>query len=159
MAMTAKVEGLAEIGEMLTKLEEEAPNAAAAGLYDGAGVMAQEISAGVAGIKTAPFKYARFITRMPSPEEKGALEGAIGIAKFDKNGTEINTSIGFGDAGYADVAGKQKAIAKIANAINSGTSFMQKQPFFRKAATRGSRRAAEAIIKAIEERLDEKNLN
>ena len=159
MAMTAKVDGMDEISEMLTALEEEAPKAAAAGLYDGAGVMAKEIEKGVNGIKTAPFKYAsRGVMRAPSPEEQEALRGAIGVAKFDKNGTEVNTSVGFGNAGYADVAGKQRPVALIANAINSGTSFMQKQPFFRRSASAGAKAAETAIIKAIEQRLDEKNL-
>lgn len=159
MAMTARIDGMEEISEMLTRLEEDAPKAAAAGLYDGAGVMAKEIEKGVNGIKTAPFKYAsRGGMRAPSPEEKEALMGAIGVAKFEKNGTEVNTSVGFGNAGYADVAGKQKAVAQVANAINSGTSFMQKQPFFRRSASAGAKAAEAAIIKAIEQRLDEKNL-
>ncbi len=159
MAMTAKIDGMEEISEMLTRMEEDAPKAAAAGLYDGAGVMAKEIEKGVNGIKTAPFKYAsRGGMRAPSPEEQEALRGAIGVAKFDKNGTEVNTSVGFGNAGYADVAGKQRPVALIANAINSGTSFMQKQPFFRRSASAGAKAAETAIIKAIEQRLDEKNL-
>ena len=159
MAITAKIDGMEEISGMLTRLAEDAPKAAAAGLYDGAGVMAKEIEKGVNGIKTAPFKYAsRGAMRAPSPEEKEALRGAIGVAKFEKNGTEVNTSVGFGNAGYADVAGKQKAVAQVANAINSGTSFMTKQPFFRRSASAGAKAAEAAIIKTIEQRLDEKNL-
>lgn len=154
MPITAKVEGMSEISEMLTKLEEEAPAAAAAGLYEGAGIMAAEIKKGAESIKAAPFHYAKFITRDPSPEEKSAVQGAVGIAKFEKNGSEVNTSVGYGNAGYADVAGKQKPIAQIANAINSGTSFLRKQPFVRKAASSGSKRAEAATIKTIEERLN-----
>ena len=158
MPITAKVEGMEEISEMLTRLEEDGPKAAAAGLYDGAGIMAKTIESGIDGIKTAPFRYTKFGTGPPSPEEVGAIRGAIGIAKFDKNGSEVQTSVGFGNAGYADVAGRQKAIALVANSINSGTSFMQKQPFIRKSTTKGAKLAEAAIIKAIEQRLDEKNL-
>lgn len=158
MAITAKVEGMDEISEMLTALEENAQGAAAAGLYDGAGVMADAINKSVDEIQRAPFHYAALISRLPSPEEVDAIRGAVGIAKFDKNGAEVQTSIGFANAGYADVAGKRKPIALIANSINSGTSFMQKQPFFRKGVSKGSKRAEAAIIKSIEQRLDEKNL-
>jgi len=35
---------------------------------------------------------------------------------------------------------------------------MQKQPFFRRSASAGAKAAETAIIKAIEQRLDEKNL-
>lgn len=158
MAITAKVEGLAEISEMLTKLEKEGPKAAAAGLYDGAGIMAREIEKGIDGIRTEPFHYYKFGQRMPTPEEVEAIRGKAGIAKFDKNGNEINTSIGFGNAGYAEIAGKKKPVAMIANSINSGTSFIQKQPFFRKSANKALKAAEAAIIKTIEQRLDEKNL-
>lgn len=154
MAITAKIEGMNEISEALTKLAEEAPKAAAAGLYEGAGVMAKAIEQGINGIRTAPFKYAKFGTRLPSPEEKAVLVGAIGVAKFDRNGSEINTSVGFGNAGYADVAGHERAVAQVANAINSGTSFMQKQPFFRKAVSKGTRDAEKAIVQEIEKRVD-----
>lgn len=158
MAITAKIEGMSEISEMLTALEEGAQGAAAAGLYDGAGVMADAIEAAIDGIQNAPFKYAVFGSRLPSPEEVAALRGGVGIAKFDKNGSEVQTSIGFANAGYADVAGKSKPIALIANSINSGTSFMQKQPFFRKGVNKAKKRAEEAIAKTIEQRLEEKNL-
>ena len=158
MAITAKVEGLAEISEMLTKLEEEGPKAAAAGLYDGAGVMAKEIEKGIDGIKTAPFKYTKVGVRLPSPEEVESIKSKVGIAKFSKNGTEIFTTVGLAHAGYTEVNGKKKAVALIANSISSGTSFMQKQPFVRKSATKGAKAAEAAIIKTIEQRLDEKNL-
>ena len=157
MAVTMTVEGLEEISEMLNQLGNDAQKIASLALYEGAGVMADEVSRSAESIKTAPFHYAVFGTRLPSPEEKAAVteHGSVGIAKFDKNGAEVTTSVGYGNAGYAEVKGKQKAVAQIANAINSGTSFMAKQPFIRKAANSGSRKAAEAIRQAIEARINE----
>lgn len=156
MAYTMKTDGLAEISEMLGKLETEAEAAASAALYEGAGIMANEITRSAEGIRTEPFRYTVFGTRSPSPEEKEAVTGAgaVGIAKFDKNGTEVNTSVGYGHSGYADTFGRQKAVAQIANAINSGTSFMQKQPFIRKAQSKGEPQAAERMKETIEERLN-----
>lgn len=43
-----------------------------------------------------------------------------------------------------------KPIGVIANAINSGTSFMQKQPFIRKAFTNSRQKAEKVIIERIE---------
>ena len=77
--------------------------------------------------------------------------GKSGIAKFDKNGSEVQTSIGISGAGYVNIAGKQKAVVKIANAINSGTSFMEKQPVFRKASTQTRKSASAAIVAKAEE--------
>ena len=152
MPYEMKVDGMAEISEQLEKMAEKAPAVAARALYEGAGIMAGEINRGAAQIKAAPFKYAGAgETRLPSPEEKAIVEqAAAGIAKFDKNGTEVQTSVGFRNAGYAELAGKTVPIPKIVNAINSGTSFMRKQPFVRKAANSGSAKAMQAMKDAIE---------
>lgn len=156
MPYTVKTTGMEEVSRMLTELEQAAPGAASAGLYEGAGVMADAVSRAVHGIATEPFRYATGgRMRKPSPEEKAILEAAPkGVAKFNKNGTETDTSVGFARSGYAQLAGKTKPIPKIANAINSGTSFMQKQPFFRQAVSQNQQRAQNAIENEIRERLE-----
>lgn len=160
MPFEMSFEGLDKISEDLEKLEAKAPAAAARGLYDGAAVMRKAIQEEAEKIKTAEFKYARSgKERLPSPEEKSILTAAnVGVAKFDKNGTEVNTSVGYGDAGYSEMGlgrqKKRKAIAQVANAINSGTSFMRKQPFVRKAANSAKARAEEAIAKTINTELE-----
>ena len=157
MGYELKVDGMAEISETLSKLEERAPAVAAKALYEGAGIMADEVRKSADSIRTAPFKWASSSgkTRLPSPEEKEIVQqAAAGIAKFDKNGTEVQTSVGFRNAGYAQLKGKTVPIPKIVNAINSGTSFMKKQPFVRKAATAGGPRAISAMKEVIETEFD-----
>ena len=189
MPYEMKVDGMAEVSEMLAQLEERAPKAAAKALYTGAGIMAQEILKEMGKIKTAPFEYAKNgETRLPSPEEKDALmQAGVGVAKFSGDGTEIDTSVGFNQSGYVRVnfrhmnanartnyklangknvgamkakllkmnkSGDQKPIGVIANSINSGTSFMQKQPFVRKAASSGGKKAMAAMKEAIEKELE-----
>lgn len=152
MAYTIKTEGVAEISEMLSKLGEAAEGAAAMGLYDGAGVMAGEMNKAAGSIRTEPFHFTLNGTRLPSPEEKAIVEqAAAGIARFEKNGSEVNTSVGFRNAGYAFLKNKVKPIPVIVNAINSGTSFMKKQPFVRKAVNSGKGKATTAITAKIEE--------
>lgn len=193
MAYEMKTDGMEDISKMLENLEDAAPRAASRALYRGAGVMRDEIARGIEGIRTAPFKFAKSgETRLPSPEEKAVLQQAgVGIAKFDKNGTEVGTSVGFSKTGYADVNWKhmsskartnykaqsfkgkgsmttstlkfageyqsgqqnQKPVAVIANAINSGTSFMSKQPFIRKAAKSGENKAVQAMREVLEAEL------
>ena len=152
MAYQMKVDGMTEISELLGQMEERAPAVAAKALYEGAGVMADSVQKGVETIRTAPFEYAKNgQTRLPSPEEKEIVRtAAIGIAKFNKNGTEVDTSVGFRNAGYAELKGKMVPIPKIVNAINSGTSFMKKQPFVRKSASQATNKALEAMRKCIE---------
>ena len=149
-----KVNGIEELSEMLTAMEERAPAVASKALYEGAGIMADEIRKGAASIRTAPFKWAsssKGETRLPSPEEVEIVQtAAAGIAKFNKNGTEVDTSVGFRNAGYAELKGKMVPIPKIVNAINSGTSFMKKQPFVRKSAAQATPKALKAMRECIE---------
>lgn len=198
MPYEMKVDGMVEISELLEKLDKKAPGVAAQALYEGAHVMAQAILDEMGRIKTAPFQYARpGEMRLPSPEEKEILEQAsVGIAKFDKNGTEIDTSVGFNNNGYVTVkwnhmsskartnykavskrggdgitassvakklgvssnAENLKPVGVIANSINSGTSFMVKQPFVRKGASKGAPKAM-AVMREKIEREFEKIIN
>lgn len=162
MPYELKVDGMAEISATLEKLEQDAPKVAARALYEGAGVMRTELEKAAEGIKTEKFqgKVPEGKTRLPSPEEKAVVQrGAIGIAKFAKNGTEVDTSVGFSKAGYTKMAGKTVPIALIANSINSGTSFMQKQPFFRKGKTSGGKKALNVMERAIEKMFEDKIKN
>ena len=110
MAMTISTEGLDELSAMFAKLGDKAQGVASGALFDGAGVVADAMKAAVDSIGTAPFKYAPpGQHRLPSPEEKAAIIGKTGIAKFNANGSEVNTLIGVsGAAGYADIGGKPK---------------------------------------------------
>lgn len=142
-----------ELAAMLQKAGEAADGIAAQALYEGAGVVADAVSAGARGVSTSPFKYAKGWQRQPSPEEKEALvsAGAAGIAKFQHTGNSVDTSVGYSRSGYADVNGKRKPIAVIANSINSGTSFMRKQPFIRKAVSQSQGKAASVIESKVNE--------
>lgn len=111
--------------------------------------------------------------------------GSAGIAKFHKNGLTVDTVVGFNNSGYAIVTGKRskkartnyrydpqtgrithsskakegsvnvKPVPLIANSINSGTSFMQKQPFFRKAISQTRGKAIERMDSEARRRIDE----
>ena len=165
-----KTEGMDELLRKLQIAGDRAQGIAARGLYKGAGIVADAISNGAKGIATEPFRYATGgRMRNPSPEEKAALlsAGAAGIAKFDKTGFEVNTAVGYNRSGYAVVSwnhmgkartnykvkggGNAKPVAVIANAINSGTSFMTKQPFIRKAISGSTGAAIAAIDSTIDE--------
>ena len=148
MTYELKVDGMTEISELLSKLEEAAPAIAAEALYEGAGVMSAEINSAAESIRTGPGSD-REDARYATPEEKAAvLSVGAGIARFDKTGAEVNTSVGYRGAGYVNIKGKQKPIPLIVNAINSGTSFMHKQPFIRKAARSGGTKAM-GVMKAF----------
>lgn len=55
-------------------------------------------------------------------------------------------------------AQNQKPVGVIANSINSGTSFMEKQPFMRSAFSKSKAAAQAAIEEGIRKRIDELNI-
>ena len=160
MAFSIQVGGREELIRNMEKLGEKAAGVAAMGLYEGAGIVADAVSGAVQGIATEPFKYATGgKTRKPSPEEKALVAGAKhGVAKFRKNGVSVQTSVGYQNSGYGTINGKTKPISLVANSINSGTSFMQKQPFLRKAFSQSKGAAEAAIENGIKSRIDELNI-
>ena len=155
MPFYMEVTGLNELVAAMQKLPDKGADVAALALYDGAKVVADSISSAVHGIATEEFHYTKFGTRLPSPEEKAILLGARkGVAKFKKTTANVNTSVGMQNSGYGTLKGKTKPIPLIANAINSGTSFMKPQPFFRQAVEKSAAAAASVIEGGIESRLD-----
>ena len=157
MAWGVHVDGMQQLFNAFDKLPDKARKIASEALYEGAGVVADAVSSAVQGIATEPFKYAaRGKKRKPSPEEKAIVASAKhGVAKFRKTGVSVQTSVGYQNAGYASLNGKTKPVPLIANSINSGTSFMQKQPFMRKAFSQSKGPATAAIENGIKSREDE----
>lgn len=156
MAGMMKVTGMDELSEKLSRLGSEAESVAAQSLYQGAGVMADALTAAGKTIRAGKFHYVfNGHKRLPSYEEAAAVQGKIGIARFNKNGTEVDTAVGFGNAGYVEIAGKKKAVRQIANAINSGTSFMDKQPVFRQAISRAKEASGAAIVSRADELIEQ----
>ena len=155
MPFSIKVDGLSELIRNMDRLPEKAADVAALALYDGAGVVADAVSRAVQGIATEEFRYTKRGTRLPSPEEKAVLlKAKRGVAKFKKSKTRVDTSVGMQNAGYGTIKGKTVPVPLIENAINSGTSFMKPQPFFRAAVETSAGAAAGAIEGGIESRLD-----
>ena len=187
MAWKVEVSGMDELMRKFDQLPGKAAKVAAEALYEGAGVAADTVSRAVQGIATEKFRYAAGgRTRKPSPEEKAIVtQSKHGISKFRNTGVSIQTSVGFQNSGYGKITWNHaktntrtkykqqkngtyrhasqgggesaKPVPLIVNAINSGTSFMQKQPFLRKAFSQSKGKAVatiEAGIKARESELD-----
>lgn len=153
--MTIRTDGMEELNRILASLNEKARDVAAASLYDGAGIVADAFTAAVNSIQTEPYKGPKE-NRKPSPEEKAALINRTGIARFRMTGEEVNTMIGITEkAGYCQIGNTTKAVRLIARSINSGTSFMKKQPIFRMAVNASQGAAKAAIVQKAEKMLDE----
>lgn len=155
-----EITGLSELEEKLTLAGNAAQGIAKASLYEGAGVMADAISASLKSIKTEPFRWVPEggELRLPSPEEAAAVQSAqFGVAKHQGSGAEVNTVVGLTGSGYVEVQGKsgsrRVAAAELLRAIQSGTSFMKPQPIVRKAINGAKARATAKIAAEGEARL------
>ena len=157
MAMSISTEGLEDLNRMMAQLGNKAQDVASAALYEGAGIVADAFKSATGKISTEPFRGKQIYGyRLASPEEKAAVEGKTGIAKFRKEGGEVNTLIGVTqDAGYVQLGSRKTPVIEIARSINSGTSFMHKQPVFRQAASQSAQAAQAAIVAKANELFNE----
>jgi hypothetical protein len=155
MAMSVKTTGIESLERMLQKLGDRAQDIAAEALFDGVDVIADAYTRAANGIRAERRggKEDREQARWPTPEEKEAVQ-KIGVARFDKNEDSVDTSVGPSKR-YATVDGKRKPIPLIARAINSGTSFMHKQPVFRRAVSQNRKAARDKIVATAEKRINE----
>lgn len=145
---TFKFEGVDELISQYRKLQSNTKEMIGASIYNGAGVVMQSVKSAVEGINTED----RFGTQNdpvsgPSTIQKIGLIHSLGIAPMRQDGTFWNVKIGFD--GYNRVKTKRwpngQPNMMIARSIESGTSWMQKQPFMRK-AEQSSRARCEAVM-------------
>lgn len=154
MPGSMRTDGTEELAAMLGQLGEEAEHIAKHALYEGAAVVANAYKSAASRIVTSARRYHNEPGgRLPTPEEKAAVMN-IGIANFKGDGgSEVDTLIGMPE-GYAMINGRRKAVKLIARSINSGTSFMKKQPVFRRAASSSRGAAQQAMIAAADEMIN-----
>lgn len=156
MAVKIEISGFDTLEKMFDDAAKAALPIAAAALYEGAGTVADEISAAVDNIQTEPYRYRKEgdPPRLPSPKEKEALQAAhvAGITKFTKDGTTVETLVGMSQSGYAQIGKRTVPVPVIARSIESGTTFMRKQPFLREAINRAKRPAEAKIMASIDKR-------
>ena len=154
MAMTVSTSGIESLEKMLQRMGDKAPDIAAAALYDGADIIADAYTRAAGSVKAKrrqhyePDGQNPSKARYPTAEEKEALK-KIGVARFHEDADGVDTVVGPA-AGYVTIGGKKKAIRLIARAVNSGTSFMRKQPVFRQAVSRNRNAARKKMVSTAE---------
>ena len=153
--MPAKLDfDLTGITEDLDALLRSAVPAASVAVYEGACVVADAVNAAAKGLKTSPRGKRIQGMRYLYEDEKAAIQGACGVARHRKSGFEVQTSVGFSQAGYAQVYGRRKPVPLLVNAANSGTSFMYKQPFVTTTFARVRPQVQAAMQAAALQRID-----
>jgi len=149
-------EGVDEYIAQLQKIYDDTEEIIGSAIYQGAGVVMKSVVSAIEGINTDN----RFGTPEnkaigPNPYQKEGLRRSVGIAKLRKDGSFWNVKIGFD--GYNGLHTKTwpqgQPNAMVARSVESGTSWMQKQPFMRKAESSSRVRCEEAMAKEIDKQL------
>ena len=140
--------GLEEYLAQLQDLEENTEDIIKKGIYEGAAVVVSTIRNATASLPVneghgTPSHKLNGVSRI----QKAGLLNGLGIAPMKEDGMGWNTKIGFD--GYNRAKTKTwpngQPNMMVARSIESGTSWMQKQPFMRK-AEQGSRARCEAVM-------------
>ena len=141
-------EGVDKLVEQYSKLEKNTDEVIGRAIYEGAAVVMKAVEGAVDGIATDNrFGTAENPVTGPTTIQKIGLQHALGIAKMRNDNGFRNVKIGFD--GYNNVKTKRwpqgQPNAMVARSIESGTSWMQKQPFMRK-AEQSSRSQCEKVM-------------
>lgn len=150
---TFKFEGVDDLISQYKKLEKDTKNMIGRSIYNGAGVVMKSVESAVEGIRTEDrFGTAENPVSGPSTIQKLGLIHALGIAPMRQDGTFWNVKIGFD--GYNKVKTKTwpqgQPNMMVARSIESGTSWMSKQPFMRKAEQSSRARCEEVMRETID---------
>lgn len=141
-------EGVDKLVAQYEKLQSNTDEVIGKAIYNGAGVVMKACQAAVEGISTDNrFGTSENPVSGPSTIQKLGLRYSLGIAKLRDDGGFKNVKIGFD--GYNNVKTKRwpqgQPNMMVARAVESGTSWMQKQPFMRK-AEQSSRSQCEKVM-------------
>lgn len=149
----AKVVGIDLFSEDITRMVNLTEEAVGSAIFEGANILANEVSAEIASLPTED-KNAYGTTNRPirgiKSAQKIGLQHSFGIAKMQKSNGTYNVKMGFD--GYNMVktdrfpSGQPNAL--IARAVESGTSFRAKNQFLTRAFNR-AKQVSEDIMKTV----------
>lgn len=131
------LKGLEKYEKMLSSLAQGTEKICGAAIYEGAGIVADEIKAGI-----------RSLPRKTGVTQKG-LEDGFGISKLRDDNGYYNVKLGFD--GYNANGIPNVMMARI---MESGTSKVPKHPFVRPAVNRAKAAAQERMAAVLDEEIE-----
>ena len=152
-------EGIDKYISELEKIYADTDEIIGAAIYQGAAVVMKSVVSAIDGIQTDNrFGTPENKTTGPNSYQKEGLRRSIGIAKLRKDGSFWNVKIGFD--GYNGLKTKTwpqgQPNAMVARSVESGTSWMQKQPFMRKAESSSRVKCEQAMANEIDKQLTQR---
>lgn len=157
--------GIWEYSKVLETLDNESERIIQSAVYKGAALVADEIKQGIKSLPIEegnnglpPLGTAEHKLTGVSRKQKGDLLDSFGLAPIQNDGGYIQTKAGVD--GYGSIPTKKypQGVPNVMlmRSIESGTTFRQKNPIFRKATNRARKRAEQAMSKEIDEQLEQR---
>lgn len=153
---TFKFKGVDELIGQYEKLDKDSEKMIGKAIYNGAAVVMDQVKSAVEGITTEDrFGTSENPVSGPSTIQKIGLQHALGIARMRNDNGFRNVKIGFD--GYNSVHTKTwpngQPNMMVARSIESGTSWMQKQPFMRRAEQASRLSCEQAMSETIDKEI------
>lgn len=148
----------------LSKLYKDTEPIVKAAVYEGAGIVADEIKKGLESLPiqeqddgTPPYAKKGWPLYGVTRTQKEDLIEGFGLAPIKNEGGEIQTKAGMDGYGRTKTPSYPKGVpnALLMRGIESGTSFRKKNPIFRKAANAAKKRAEEKMSESIDNSMKE----
>lgn len=157
--------GIWEYSKVLETLGNESEEIIKSAVYKGAALVADEIKQGLKTLQIEegtnnlpPVGDAQHKLTGVSRRQKADLIDSFGLAPIENDNGYIQTKAGVD--GYGSIPTKKypRGVPNVMlmRSIESGTSFRQKNPIFRKATNRARKRAEQAMGNEIEEQLKQR---
>lgn len=155
--------GIEEYSKMLENLFGDTEKVVRKAVYEGAAIVADEIKA---GLKSLPIEEGdNGLPPVGTPEhkisgvsrrQKGDLIDSFGLAPIENDGGYIQTKAGVNGYGSIPTAKYPKGVpnATLMRSIESGTSFRNANPVFRKAVNRSRKRCEQKMAETIDKEIE-----
>ena len=152
-------EGVDAYIAQLQKMYDDTDEIIGAAIYQGAAIVMKSVVSAIEGIQTDErYGTEQAKTIGPNSYQKEGLRRSIGIASLRQDGSFWNVKIGFD--GYNGLKTKRwpqgQPNAMVARSVESGTSWMQKQPFMRKAENSSRVKCEQGMAKEIDRQLTQR---
>ena len=151
--MRLEMDGISELIGQLELLAEEADEMYKRAAYAGASVLADEVKKGLNGLKVVKARWGTADNPLEGVTKtaKSDLIAAMGVSKIENDGQKTTVSVGFHGYGSRPTKKYPQGIPNqmLMRSVESGTSFMRKQPVVRVAVNRAKKQVDSAIEKEI----------
>ena len=156
MAKLTVGRGIDDYIAQLGNLEFMTPTVIGRAVYEGAKIVADQVHANIEALPVSSKSGSQGRRNPTQVEKEGLLEG-LGVARMQDDGGYFNVKIGMDgyNADATDKYPKGKPNAMVARSIESGSTFMRRNPFISNAVRQTKAAAEEAMREEVDKQISQ----